>query len=70
MWSIGPGSDVTKRIAAPMVGGIFTSFLLELLAYPAIYELWKRNSIDRQFEYVEDSLQIGDERLALSAKGD
>jgi Cu(I)/Ag(I) efflux system membrane protein CusA/SilA len=41
MWSIGTGSDVMKRIAAPMVGGILTSFLLELLVYPAIYEIWK-----------------------------
>jgi Cu(I)/Ag(I) efflux system membrane protein CusA/SilA len=41
MWSIGTGSDVMKRIAAPMIGGIFTSFLLELLVYPAIYEIWK-----------------------------
>ena len=30
-----------KRIAAPMVGGIFTSFVLELLVYPAIYEVWR-----------------------------
>jgi Cu(I)/Ag(I) efflux system membrane protein CusA/SilA len=30
-----------RRIAAPMIGGIFTSFILELLVYPAIYELWK-----------------------------
>ena len=43
MWSIGTGSDVMKRIAAPMIGGIFTSFLLELLVYPAIYEIWKWN---------------------------
>ncbi|MFP5212815.1 MAG: efflux RND transporter permease subunit [Acidobacteriota bacterium] len=41
MWSTGAGSDVMKRIAAPMVGGIFTSFLMELLVYPAIYELWR-----------------------------
>jgi copper/silver efflux system protein len=41
LWSIGPGSDVMKRIAAPMVGGIFTSFVLELIVYPAIYEVWK-----------------------------
>jgi Cu(I)/Ag(I) efflux system membrane protein CusA/SilA len=44
MWSIGTGSDVMKRIAAPMVGGIFTSFLLELLVYPAVYQIWKWNS--------------------------
>ena len=41
MWSSGTGSDVMKRIAAPMVGGIVTSFLLELLIYPAIYVIWK-----------------------------
>ena len=41
MWSIGSGSDMMKRIAAPMVGGLFTSFLMELLVYPAIYLLWK-----------------------------
>jgi Cu(I)/Ag(I) efflux system membrane protein CusA/SilA len=43
MWAVGTGSDVMKRIAAPMIGGIFTSFLLELLVYPAIYEIWKWN---------------------------
>ena len=41
MWSTGTGADVMKRIAAPLIGGIFTSFLLELLVYPAIYEIWK-----------------------------
>jgi len=41
MWATGTGSDVMKRIAAPMIGGIFTSFLLELLVYPAIYQIWK-----------------------------
>ena len=41
MWATGTGSDVWKRIAAPMVGGIFTSFVLELVVCPAIYEIWK-----------------------------
>lgn len=41
MWATGAGADVMKRIAAPMVGGVATSFLLELLVYPAIYEVWK-----------------------------
>jgi Cu(I)/Ag(I) efflux system membrane protein CusA/SilA len=41
MWSTGAGADVMKRIAAPMIGGIFTSFILELAIYPAIYEVWK-----------------------------
>ena len=41
MWSAGTGADVMKRIAAPVIGGIFTSFILELLVYPAIFALWK-----------------------------
>ena len=44
MWSTGTGADVMKRIAAPMVGGITTSFVLELLIYPAIYVIWKWRS--------------------------
>jgi Cu(I)/Ag(I) efflux system membrane protein CusA/SilA len=43
MWSIGTGADVMKRIAAPLIGGIFTSFALELIVYPVIYEIWKWN---------------------------
>jgi copper/silver efflux system protein len=41
MWSMGAGADMMKRIAAPMIGGIFTSFLLELLIYPPVYQIWK-----------------------------
>jgi copper/silver efflux system protein len=41
MWAVGTGADVMKRIAAPMIGGILTSFLLELVIYPAVYEVWK-----------------------------
>ena len=41
MWSAGAGADVMKRIAAPMIGGLATSFLMELLVYPAIYLLWR-----------------------------
>jgi Cu(I)/Ag(I) efflux system membrane protein CusA/SilA len=43
MWSTGAGADVMKRIAAPMIGGVFSSFLLELLVYPVIYYIWKWN---------------------------
>ena len=42
MWALGTGSDVMKRIAAPMIGGLFTSFALELLVYPVIFFLWKK----------------------------
>ena len=41
MWSVGTGADVMKRIAAPMIGGIFTSFLLELIVYPPIFAIWR-----------------------------
>jgi Cu(I)/Ag(I) efflux system membrane protein CusA/SilA len=41
MWSTGTGADLMKRIAAPMIGGLVTSFLLELLVYPAVYLMWK-----------------------------
>jgi Cu(I)/Ag(I) efflux system membrane protein CusA/SilA len=41
MWSLGTGADMMKRVATPMVGGLVTSFLLELLIYPPIYEIWK-----------------------------
>ncbi len=44
MWATSAGADVMKRIAAPMIGGLTTSFLLELLVYPAIYKLWKLNT--------------------------
>ena len=45
MWSTGAGADLMKRIAAPMVGGLVTSFALELLVYPAVYLLWKEREL-------------------------
>ncbi|MBW6503986.1 efflux RND transporter permease subunit [bacterium] len=47
MWSTGTGSDVMKRIAAPMVGGVVTSVIMELLVYPVIYEFLKQKGLDR-----------------------
>ncbi|HVV86537.1 MAG TPA: CusA/CzcA family heavy metal efflux RND transporter [Kofleriaceae bacterium] len=47
LWSDGTGADVMKRIAAPMVGGLVTSFLLELTVYPALFAIWKRRSLPR-----------------------
>jgi Cu(I)/Ag(I) efflux system membrane protein CusA/SilA len=43
MWSAGAGADTMKRIAAPMIGGILTSFILELVVYPPIFAIWKWN---------------------------
>lgn len=48
LWSTGSGSEIMKRIAAPMVGGIVTSFILELLVYPAVYAVWKEVALDRK----------------------
>jgi Cu(I)/Ag(I) efflux system membrane protein CusA/SilA len=45
MWSVGTGADLMKRIAAPMIGGLVTSFAMELLVYPAVYFLWKRKEV-------------------------
>jgi copper/silver efflux system protein len=47
MWSIGTGADFMKRVAAPMVGGLFTSFALELLVHPAMYLLWRWHTRSR-----------------------
>jgi len=44
LWSSGTGSEIMKRVAAPLVGGIVTSFILELAVYPAIYALWRERS--------------------------
>jgi copper/silver efflux system protein len=54
MWATGTGSDVMKRIAAPLIGGILTSFLLELVVYPPIYEIWKWNfEVKKQLSKTE-----------------
>lgn len=63
MWSIGAGSDVMKRIAAPMIGGLLSSFLLELLIYPVVFYMWKsksffkiKNSLFSSTEMIRDTL--------------
>ena len=48
LWSDGTGADVMKRIAAPMVGGLVTSFFLELTVYPALFAIWKRRELRAQ----------------------
>jgi Cu(I)/Ag(I) efflux system membrane protein CusA/SilA len=47
LWSDGTGADVMKRIAAPMVGGLASSFALELLVYPALFALWRGREIGK-----------------------
>ena len=52
MWSHGAGADVMKRIAAPMIGGVVTSFLLELMVYPVIFEVWKGWAMRRSAQKI------------------
>jgi len=52
LWSQGTGTDVMKRIAAPMVGGMLTSTLLTLAVIPVVYSLWKQWTIERQQSFI------------------
>jgi Cu(I)/Ag(I) efflux system membrane protein CusA/SilA len=45
LWATGTGADVTRRLVAPLIGGITVSFLMELLVYPVIFYLWKRREL-------------------------
>jgi len=45
LWSHGTGADVMKRIATPMVGGVVTSVIMELVVYPAIFYLWRAREV-------------------------
>ncbi|MBM9575572.1 efflux RND transporter permease subunit [Leptospira sp. 201903070] len=59
LWSQSTGSDVMKRIAAPMVGGLVTSFILELLVYPPIYLLWKQGTLSSLLKFGNPMEQSG-----------
>ena len=48
LWSHGAGADVMKRIATPMIGGVITSTLMELLVYPAIFYIWRGRGLARE----------------------
>ena len=54
MLSVGTGSDMMKRVVAPMIGGLVTSFVLELLVYPPIYEMWKWRFVMRRGRVVPE----------------
>jgi Cu(I)/Ag(I) efflux system membrane protein CusA/SilA len=47
LWSHGAGADVMKRIATPMIGGVVTSTVMELLVYPAMFFLWRSRCLER-----------------------
>jgi Cu(I)/Ag(I) efflux system membrane protein CusA/SilA len=48
LFDTGPGSEVMKRIAAPLIGGLVTSTILELLIYPVIYMIWRKRQLQRE----------------------
>jgi copper/silver efflux system protein len=60
LWSTAAGADVMKRIAAPMIGGLVTSFLLELLVYPAIYKIWKWRTEVRALSASAPGKELGE----------
>jgi len=53
LWSTGTGGDLMKRIAAPMVGGLVSSFAMELLVYPVVYTIWRQREVSRRAEVAE-----------------
>lgn len=71
LWATGTGSAIMKRIAAPMVGGIVTSFILELLVYPAIYAVWKERTLRLEPEdepRPAESMNLTKPEVSLSAQ--
>jgi len=58
LWSHGTGADVMKRIAAPMVGGVMTSTVMELAVYPAIYFLWRSRNLAKPQLQSQHSVQL------------
>ncbi len=45
LWAVGTGADVTRRLVAPLIGGITIRFFMELLVYPVVFLLWKRRQL-------------------------
>ena len=60
LWSTGAGAELMKRIAAPMVGGLTTSFLMELLVYPVLYMIWRQRGISYDTALGSDFAALSD----------
>jgi len=63
LWATGTGADVMRRIAAPMVGGILTSFVGELVVYPALFFFWRSRGLERQPLPGVAALRAGEEAV-------
>ena len=57
MWAAGTGGEVTRRLVAPLIGGITVSFLMELLIYPLIFFLWKRRQLRREWSAAPQQVE-------------
>jgi len=57
LWSQGAGADVMKRIATPMIGGIVTSTVMELVVFPAIYFVWRSRQLKAELRSESGSAQ-------------
>jgi Cu(I)/Ag(I) efflux system membrane protein CusA/SilA len=64
LWSSGTGADLMKRIAAPIFGGLASSFLMELVVYPVLYMVWRQREIG--CEFVTDSQLTEDKTLEFA----
>jgi Cu(I)/Ag(I) efflux system membrane protein CusA/SilA len=60
LWSTRAGAEVMKRIAAPMIGGLATSFLMELIVYPILYEWWRSRTSPVVMSAQESPVGVGD----------
>jgi Cu(I)/Ag(I) efflux system membrane protein CusA/SilA len=67
LWSTGTGADVMRRIAAPMVGGVFSSFVGELIVYPAIFFIWRSIKLRKTPLFPAGSAGGGDEEPSVPA---
>ena len=61
LWATGTGADVTRRLAAPLIGGITVSFVMELLVYPVIFYLYKRWELRKEWGHSRQSRATGTE---------
>ena len=60
LWSTGTGSDVMRRIAAPMVGGVFSSFVAILIVFPVLYFIWRSRGLEPSALFTGTSLASAD----------
>jgi len=68
LWGHGTGASITKRIAAPMVGGMVSSTLLTLIVIPAIYSLWQEARLRRRADHLSHNAVVGVETSAVPAR--